>query len=81
MLFITGNQRMDFLSFTKQVTYTPFATDGIVGKIQVTGYTQSHKECTIHSNSTRHSRIVEPQFSREVLLYAILESFVALEAR
>ena len=35
MAFITGNQRADFLSFTKQATYIPFATDGIVGKVNI----------------------------------------------
>ena len=35
MAFITGNQRNDFLSLTKQATYTPFATDGIVGKVNI----------------------------------------------
>ena len=35
MAFITGNQHMDFLSFTKQATYTPFAMDGVVGKISI----------------------------------------------
>ena len=33
MAFITGNQCTDFLSFTKQATYIPFATDDIVGKV------------------------------------------------
>ena len=35
MAFITGNQYTDFLSFTKQTTYTPFATDSIVGKVNI----------------------------------------------
>ena len=35
MAFITGNQHTDFLSFTKQAIYTPFATDGIVGKVNI----------------------------------------------
>ena len=35
MAFITGNQCMDFLSFTKQATYTSFATDSIVCKINI----------------------------------------------
>ena len=35
MGFITCNQRMDFLSFTKQATFTPFAMDGIVGKATI----------------------------------------------
>ena len=35
MAFITDNQCMDFLSFTKQATYTPFATDGIVGEVNI----------------------------------------------
>ena len=35
MGFITCNQRMDFLSFTKQATFTPFAMDGIVGKVNI----------------------------------------------
>ena len=35
MEFITGNQRTDFLSFTKQATYTPFATDSIVCKVNI----------------------------------------------
>ena len=35
MGFITCNQRTDFLSFTKQATFTPFAMDGIVGKVNI----------------------------------------------
>ena len=35
MAFTTGNQRTDFLSFKKQATYTPFAMDGIVGKVSI----------------------------------------------
>ena len=35
MAFITGNQRTDFLSFTKQATYTPFAMDSIVSKVNI----------------------------------------------
>ena len=35
MAFITGNQCTDFLSFTKQATYTPFAMDSIVGKVNI----------------------------------------------
>ena len=35
MVFTTGNQRTDFLSFTKQAIYTPFATDGVVGKVNI----------------------------------------------
>ena len=35
MGFITGNQYMDFLSFTKQTTYTPFAMDGVVSKVNI----------------------------------------------
>ena len=35
MGFITCNQHTDFLSFTKQATFTPFAMDGIVGKVNI----------------------------------------------
>ena len=35
MGFITCNQHIDFLSFTKQATFTPFAMDGIVGKVNI----------------------------------------------
>ena len=35
MVSITYNQHMDFLSFTKQATFTPFVMDGIVGKVNI----------------------------------------------
>ena len=35
MEFITCNQRKDFVAFTKQATFTPFALDGIVGKVNI----------------------------------------------
>ena len=35
MAFLTSNQHMDFLSFTKQTTYTLFAMDGMVGKVSI----------------------------------------------
>ena len=35
MGFITCNQRTNFLSFTEQTTFTPFAMDGIVGKVNI----------------------------------------------
>ena len=43
--------------------------------LRVTGYTRSRKESTIHSNSTRHSRIFKSQLSCKVLLYTILEVY------
>ena len=33
MAFITCNQHMGYLSFTEQATFTPFAIDGVVGKV------------------------------------------------
>ena len=35
MGFITCNQRTDFLAFTKQATFTPFAMNGIIGKVNI----------------------------------------------
>ena len=35
MAFIPCNQHKDFLSFTKQATYTPFAMDDIVSKVNI----------------------------------------------
>ena len=35
MVSITYNQHMNFLPFTKQATFTPFAMDGIVGKVNI----------------------------------------------
>ena len=35
MAFIIGDQCTDFLSLTKQATYIPFATDSIVGKVNI----------------------------------------------
>ena len=35
MAFIICNQCMDFLSFTKQATFTPFVMDGIVGNVNI----------------------------------------------
>ena len=35
MGFITCNQHIDFLSFTKQATFTPLAMDGIVSKVNI----------------------------------------------
>ena len=35
MAFLTCNQYTNFLSFTKQATFTPFAMDGMVGKVNI----------------------------------------------
>ena len=44
--------------------------------LQVSEYTQSRNECTIYLNSTRHSRIVESQFSLQgITLHDTLEFY------
>ena len=35
MAFITCNQRTDLLLFTKQATFTPFAMDSKIGKVNI----------------------------------------------
>ena len=35
MAFITLNECMSLLSFTKQAIFTPFAINGIVGKVNI----------------------------------------------
>ena len=58
--------------FLHEIQYHSKVTShSLVLLLRVTGYTQLRNESTIHSNSTRHSKIVESWLSCEALLYAI----------
>ena len=50
MGFITCNQRTDFLSLTKQATFTPFAMDSIIGKVNINALLLQNKEVCININ-------------------------------